>query len=174
MLAESKAERGDIAAARRLIAPTPADCYDCVRMRGRIDSLARNWTGAAYWFSLAVKEGPSIPIAYTDWGTALLRKGDVEGAIAEFTLAAQKCPRNSDPLEGWGEALMIANRSDLALDKFGAANALAPNWGRLHLKWGEALFYLGRKNEAEPQWKRAGQLDLSAEEHAELARFEAL
>ena len=171
MLAESKAEQGDIATARRLIATTPADCYDCVRMRGRIDTLGRNWAGAAFWFALASQQGPSIPTAYCDWGTMLLDKGDLDAAITKFAAANAKAPRFADPLEGWGEALIRAKRSDLAIDKFQAANRFAPNWGRLHLQWGEALFYLGRKNEAAAQWNLAGHLDLTTDERTVLARF---
>ncbi|HEX4078114.1 MAG TPA: hypothetical protein VHX61_04465 [Rhizomicrobium sp.] len=171
LLAEAKAEQGDIASARRLVAITPLDCYDCVRARGKIDMAARNWNGAAYWFARAVREAPSIPMALNDWGMMLLAKGDVPDAITRFAAANEKGPRYADPLEGWGEALMRANRSDLALAKFEAANRLAPNWGRLHLEWGEALFYLGRKSEAQAQGKLTARLDLSAEERTRLARL---
>jgi hypothetical protein len=40
----------------------------------------------------------------------------------------------------------------------------------LHLKWGEALVYAGKKDEAQKQFARAGGLDLSAADKAELAR----
>jgi tetratricopeptide (TPR) repeat protein len=173
LLADAKAEQGDITGARRLIAATPLDCYDCVRLRGRIETTARNWPGAARWYALAAHEAPSIPMAFSDWGMMLLAKGDVSGAIAKFSAANTKGPRFADPLEGWGEALMQANRSDLALAKFEAANRLAPNWGRLHLEWGEALFYLGRKNGAQAQWNLAAGLDLTMSDRAKLARLRA-
>jgi tetratricopeptide (TPR) repeat protein len=171
LLADAKAEQGDIAGARQLIAVTPLDCYDCIRLRGRIDTAARNWSGAARWFALAAREGPSIPMAFTDWGTMLLAKGDIDGAIAKFAAANTKGPRFADPLEGWGEALMQANRSDRALAKFEAAARFAPNWGRLHLKWGEALFYLGRRNDADAQWTLAARMELTPDERAQLARL---
>lgn len=171
LLAESRAEQGDIAAARELIAPTPVDCYDCVRMRGRIDAAARNWAGAAFWFAFAEREGPSIPGALSDWGNMLLAKGDPDAAIAKFAAANTKGPHYADPLEGWGEALMRANRSDLALDKFATANRFAPNWGRLHMEWGVAFFYLGRKNQARAQWDLAAGMFLTPEERTALARY---
>jgi tetratricopeptide (TPR) repeat protein len=174
LLAEAKAEQGDIAGARRLIAITPVDCYDCARVRGRIDMIARNWDGAAYWFAIATREGPSIPMAFNDWGTMLLRKGHYDGAMVEFAEASARGPHYADPLEGWGEALMQANRSDLALAKFSAAAGFAPNWARLHLEWGKALYYLGRKSEARAQWKQAAQLYLSADDRAQLSRLLAL
>ena len=97
-----------------------------------------------------------------------------DAAIAKFTLANQKGPHFADPLEMWGEALMAKNRSDLALAKFAEAEKYAPNWGRLHLKWGEALGYAGKKDEAEKQFARAAQLDLTADERAELAHSQAV
>jgi tetratricopeptide (TPR) repeat protein len=174
LLAEAKAEQGDIADARQLIATTPLDCYDCLRMRGLIEAAARNWAGAARWFALATREAPSIPMAFSDWGTMLLEKGDIDGAIAKFATANTKGPRFADPLEGWGEAVMQKNRSDLAIAKFEAANHFAPNWGRLHLEWGEALHYLGQKTAAEAQWNLAGRLYLTSEERARLARVRSL
>jgi Flp pilus assembly protein TadD len=171
LFAESKAEQGDIAGARRLIATTPLDCYDCLRMRGKIDAAAKNWSGAAYWFARAVRSAPSIPMALSDWGEMLLRKGDIEGALAKFADAHAKGPHFADPLEGWGEGLIANNRSDLALAKFETANRFAPKWGRLHLAWGEALFYTGRKREARTQWQLAARLELSAPDRATLARL---
>jgi tetratricopeptide (TPR) repeat protein len=171
LLAEAKARQGDIPGARRLIAAAPLDSYDCVRIRGRIDSAARNWNGAAFWFAMAKHEAPSVPMADSDWGMMLLAKGDADGAMTKFAAAHANGPRYADPLAGWGEALMRANRSDLALAKFEATNRLAPEWGRLHLAWGEALFYLGRKGDAQAQWSRAAQLDLSAGERAKLERL---
>lgn len=171
LLAEAHAEQGDISDARRLIAPTPLDCYTCVRMRGKIDSAAGNWSGAALWFSLATHEAPSLPMADNAWGMMLLKKGDARSAIAKFRSAVALGPHYADPLEGWGEALMRENRSDLALPEFEAANKYAPNWGRLHLMWGEALYYTGRKNDARAQWTKAARLDLTPRERGTLARF---
>jgi tetratricopeptide (TPR) repeat protein len=65
---------------------------------------------------------------------------------------------------------MAQNRSDLAIAKFTEAEKYAPNWGRLHLKWGEALLYTGKTTEAQKQFARAAELDLTAAEKIELAR----
>ncbi len=173
VLAEAKAEQGDIAGARLMIASTPLDCYDCLRLRGKIDEVARDWGGAAYWYALAVREAPSIPMAFDNWGEMLLAKGDAAGAIARFQEAVALGPRFADPLEGWGEALMRENRSDLALEKFEAANQLAPDWGRLHLKWGEALAYAGNPEEAKMQYALASGLWLTNREREELSAQQA-
>ena len=170
-IAVAMAQTGDFGAAHRAIDATPADCYLCLRMRGRIDVAEKNYDGGVFWFARAVHDAPSIPFAYTDWGQSLLDRGDLTGAIEKFKLANQKGPKFADPLEGWGEALMAKNQSHLALAKFAEAEKYAPNWGRLHLKLGEALLYAGRKDEARAQYQKASTLDLTAAEKAELARI---
>ena len=161
---------GDVAGADRLIAPTPADCYDCLLARAEIAEIRGEYARADWWFARAVSQGPSIPFAHEDWGRALLDRGKPDDAIAQFTIANQKSPHFADPLEGWGEALMAKDQSHLALAKFAAAEKYAPNWGRLHLKWGEALTYAGKPAEARAHFARAATLDLTASEKAELAK----
>ena len=168
-LALALAKTGDMPAAWREIATTPLDCYFCLRMRGQIAAMQKNWNGAAYWFGRAAALAPSIPFAYGEWGAMLMAKGDLDGAVAKFEVAHAKGPHFADPLEMCGEALIAKSRSDLALAKFEEAAKYAPNWGRLHLKWGEALVYAGKKGEAQKQFARAVQLDLTANEKTELA-----
>ncbi len=170
LLAQAQARCGDFAKAWTTIKLTPRDCYNCVRARGDIAALQKTWSVAAYWFADAVKQAPSIPFAYADWGAMLLAKGDYDGAIAKFALAHQKGPHFADPLEMWGEALIAKNRSDLALAKFEEANKYAPNWNRLHLKWGEALFWSGDKAGAKAQFATAAPLGMTPAEKSELAR----
>jgi len=173
-LAIARAENGAFAEAHRIVDTTPVDCDLCLSARSRIDALQHNWAGAAFWYSRAVKFGPSLPLPETDWGAMLLAKGDTDAAITKFTLAHAKGPHFADPLEMWGEALMLKNRSDLARAKFEEANKYAPNWGRLHLKWGKALLYVGRKDEARKQFAIATRLDLTAADKAVLAREGAM
>ena len=169
-LALAQAMAGDSNAALVTLKKTSLDCYACLRVRGQIDAIHRNWRGAADWFARAVSLAPSIPFAYLEWGEMLLAKGDKDGAIVKFREAHEKGPHFADPLEMWGEVLLSTNRSDLALAKFEDASKSAPSWGRLHLKWGEALRWSGRKDEARQQFSTASRLDLSATERAELAR----
>jgi tetratricopeptide (TPR) repeat protein len=169
IVALAHAHGGDLSGAEALITQSPADCDDCVIARGQIAAMQGQHDRADYWFARAEKAEPSIPFADSDWGQALLERGDPDGAIAKFTIANQKGPHFADPLEMWGEALMKKNRSDLALAKFTEAEKYAPNWGRLHLKWGEALGFAGKKDEAQKQVSLAAGLDLSAADKAELA-----
>ena len=168
--ASAKAKLGDDTGAQAQIAPTPADCYDCLRIRGQIAAEAKAWERADWWFARAVQEGPSPPFAYSDWGNALLMRGQPDAAIEKFKLANQKGPHFADPLEGWGEALMAKNQSHLAVAKFAEADKYAPNWGRLHLKWGEALAFAGKPADAKAQFARAGALDLTPSEKSELSK----
>jgi tetratricopeptide (TPR) repeat protein len=169
-LAYAHARLGDFAIADALIARTPDDCDICLRTRAQIAELEGRHTPADWWFARDATQQPSIPFAETDWGVALLARGDAAGAIAKFKSAHAKGPHFADPLELWGEALMAQNRSDLALAKFEETDKYAPNWGRLHLKWGEALFWSGDKDGAKTQFALAASLDLSAADKSELAR----
>ncbi len=158
LAAYAMALKGDIRGAHALVDRTPVDCNQCLRARGSIDVLQKNWKGADYWFARAVRDAPSTPAPYDDWGHALLEKGDYDRAIARLEAAHERGPDFADPLEYWGEALTKKGRSDLALAKFELAAPLAPNWGRLHLKWGEALSWLGRKDDAAKQFALARSL----------------
>ena len=169
LLAIAQARSGDFAKAWTTINATALDCYGCVRTRGEIAALRRNWNGAAFWFSHAVMQGPSLPFAYADWGQMLMAKGDLDGAIAKFEAAHGKGPHFAEPLEMWGEALIARNRSDLALAKFEEVAKYTPNWGRLHLKWGEALWWSGNRDAAKKQFTAASGLDLTPAEKVELA-----
>jgi tetratricopeptide (TPR) repeat protein len=169
-IAYATALSGDFRGAHVIIDRTPGDCDLCLRVRGRIDALQKNFSGADFWFAAAVAKFPSIPFAYSDWGHSLVERGQPDAAIARFRVANQKGPHFADPLEGWGEALMAKNQSHLALAKFAEADKYAPNWGRLHLKWGEALVYAGKRDDAKAQFSRAAVLDLTPTEKTELAR----
>jgi Tfp pilus assembly protein PilF len=169
LTAIAQARLGRFDAADAAIALSPADCYECLITRALIAEMKGDSARANWWFARAADAAPSIPFAYTDWGQALLARGQPDAAIEKFTLANQKGPHFADPLQGWGEALMAKNQSHLALAKFQEANKYAPNWGRLHLKWGEALTFAGKADEAKAQFARAATLDLTPSEKAELA-----
>jgi tetratricopeptide (TPR) repeat protein len=171
LLAYALARAGDFSGAHREIDKSPGDCVACETARGNIDALEGKAVAATWWFARAIRDAPSIPFAYSDWGAELMAKGDLDAAIAEFKLANQKGPHFADPLEMWGEALMAKNRSDLALAKFEEAAKYAPNWGRLHLKWGEALFWAGKRDDAQKQFAVARGLDLDASDSAELTKL---
>ena len=168
--ARAYAHLGRFADAEAFLSKTPLDCDFCLRTRGEVAALKHDWPAADRWYAEAARQGPSLPFAYTDWGQALLARGDVDGALAKLTLARQKSPHFADPLELWGEALVRKGDYAGAVAKFAEADKDAPRWGRNHLHCGEALAKLGRIDEAKAQWRAAAGMDLSVGDAAELAR----
>jgi tetratricopeptide (TPR) repeat protein len=161
------ARTGDVSGAQALVGKTPLDCYDCVRARGLIAAEQQDWPSSERWFVEAVRQAPSVAVAYAEWGRMRLARGDVRGAIAVLSAGYGKDPRFADTLELWGEALMAQGDARGAARKFADAWKLAPNWGRDHLKWGEALLTLGRREEGRVQLRAAAALDLTSAERAE-------
>lgn len=76
------AKTGDLSGAETLINTTPLDCCRCVRIRGRIASLRQDWPAMDRWLGDAMQQAPSLPFAETEWGEALLAKGDIPEAVA--------------------------------------------------------------------------------------------
>ena len=125
------ARTGDVTGAEALISATPLDCYLCVRVRGQIAAIRRDWPSAERWFAEAVRQAPSIPFAYSEWGNMQLSKGDTNGAVAKFAAAHQRGPHFADPLKGWGDALARQGQWSAALAKYDEALVYAPNWKEL-------------------------------------------
>ncbi len=134
------AQLGRIAEAQQLIAGTPQDCYRCVRMRGRVSAMAGDAAAGDHWFAEAVKQAPSLPFAYSEWGEARLARGDVDGALALFRQAQEKGPRWADPLKLEADALMKQGDTHSALKRYAAAAERAPHWGGLQLAWARARY----------------------------------
>ena len=130
---------GDNAGAEALVAKTPLDCYLCVRVRGQIAAQRRDWTTADRWFAEAVRQGPSLPQAYVEWGRAKLARGDAPGALRLAGAAQAKNPRFADGPELSGEALMASRDFAGAAAKFSEAAKLAPHWELNQRMRGKAL-----------------------------------
>ncbi len=160
-----------MAEAQALVGATPLDCQPCVMARGEIAALAGQPALADHWFGEAVKMAPSLPMASTAWGRALLDRGQTDRAIAQFEIANTRGPHFADPLSWWGEALLAKGEAKAAIKKFKEADEYAPRWGRNHLLWGDALAKLDKTDKAREQWRAAVGMDLSA---ADRARVTAL
>jgi tetratricopeptide (TPR) repeat protein len=159
---------GRFAEAESILAGMPSDCYQCLRIRGLTAALKHDWPAADRWYAEAARQAPSLPFAHSEWGQALLDKGDLDGAIAKFEEAHRLSPHFADPLELWGEALMRKGDLASAVSKFAEADRDAPRWGRNHLRWGEALMLSGRYAEARRQYDAAARMDLSKPDRAAL------
>jgi tetratricopeptide (TPR) repeat protein len=162
---------GRLADAHALVDPTGLDCDDCIIARGRIAAAEDDWTAAGRWFAQATRQAPSIPFAPTEWGRALLAKGELDAAIGQLKEAHRRGPHYADPLELWGEALMRKGDYAGAIAKFTEADKYAPRWGRNHLRWGEALLRSGRYREARAQFEAAGGMDQTRPDRAALDVF---
>lgn len=111
---------------------------------------------------------PSVPSGYFSWGKALVKHGEVNGAIAKFELANARGPHWADPLKSWGDALAAKGDFRNAVKQYERAEEFAPNWGGLHLRWGQALDKLGKHALAVKQYRKALELDLTDAERKSL------
>ena len=127
----AKARFGDFTAANAIIATTPEDCYFCVRVRGQIAAMAGDRQQAERWFAEAIHQGPALPQAFVDRGTAHLIWGDAPGAIADAEQATKLSPHHADGWKLWGDALARQSQWQPALVKYEEALKYAPNWGAL-------------------------------------------
>jgi tetratricopeptide (TPR) repeat protein len=131
LVALAMARTGDVAGAEALISATPLDCYLCVRVRGQIAAIHGDSSSAERWFAEAVRQAPSIPFAYSEWGNMELSKGDTKSALTKFAGAHLHGPHFADPLKGWGDALARQGQWSSALAKYDEALQYAPNWKEL-------------------------------------------
>lgn len=130
-LAYALSRAGQQAEAERIAAQLPQNCYRCARARGWVATTAQDWSRADREFAEAVREGPSLPGAYYDWGASLLVRGDAEGAMQKFEAAHKRGPHFADPLKAWGDALEHQGKSKAAIAKYDEAFKFAPNWTQL-------------------------------------------
>jgi tetratricopeptide (TPR) repeat protein len=130
-LAYALARGGQQAEAERIAANLPKDCYRCARTRGWVATMAHDWPRADREFAEAVRQGPSLPGAYYDWGASLLERGDLDGAMKRFAAAHEDGPHFADPLKAWGDVLVRQGNTKDALAKYDEALKYAPKWKQL-------------------------------------------
>jgi tetratricopeptide (TPR) repeat protein len=133
LLAEAYARLGRVAAAEAVLTGIGADVYDGWRARGRVATLHQDFDNGQKALAEALRQGPSIPRAYNDWGELLATKGDLAGAMARFAEANQRGPHWADPLKAWGDVLAKQGHAREALAKYDQAIKYAPNWAALKL-----------------------------------------
>ncbi len=123
--------RTDEAAA--LIARTPLDCYECVRVRGVVAEARGDRRVAQLHYLAAAKLGPRLPAVFADWGRLLAKAGRHASAEVKLREAVRLAPNWPDPLKTWGDMLAAQGKRTDALAKYDAALKLAPNWQQLRL-----------------------------------------
>ena len=121
--------RHDEAAA--LIARTPLDCYDCLRVRGIVAKNRGERAKAQQWFLKAAQSGPRLAPAFLEWGRLLLDNRRFDSAKVKLSEAARLAPTWADPLKYWGDLLLAQGKRGEAMAKYDAAAKLAPKWAEL-------------------------------------------
>lgn len=129
--AEALVMLGRTGEAAALIARTPLDCYNCVRVRGKIAQRQGDLPAAQRWFVEAARQGPRLAPAFVDWGKLLIRARRFESAEAKLARAAELSPNWADPLKYWGDALAAQGKRKEALARYDEALKLAPKWEEL-------------------------------------------
>jgi len=124
-LAEEAAGHPDKADALLKSAGTLVDCY---RFRADILDGRNDWRAAQKAYAAAVVLAPDLPAAHYSWGVALLKHGDLAGAIAKLKDATERGPHWADPLKAWGDVLAKQGQRKEALAKYDEALKYAPNW----------------------------------------------
>jgi tetratricopeptide (TPR) repeat protein len=163
-LAYALARKGDMPSADMALQDTPDDCYPCLRARGKIAAIKRDWQEAERWFAEAARQGPSLPWANTDWAEMLMAKGDAQGAITQAREAIKRGPKFADAYQALGEALALSGDYADAVKQFEQAATYAPKWGRTQILWGISLGKLGRSTEAQGKFTVAKTFELAPSE----------
>jgi tetratricopeptide (TPR) repeat protein len=127
---------GHSSAADALLEEIPTDVYDGWRARARVALLRHDYPLAGRDLAEAVRQAPSLPYAYSDWGDLLAAKNDSEGAVSKYAEAQRRGPHFADPIKAWGDVLAKQGRSKEALVKYDEALEYAPNWAALKEKRG--------------------------------------
>jgi tetratricopeptide (TPR) repeat protein len=128
LLAEGCERVGRSADADAMLAAIPADVYEGWRARGRIAALRKDYAAADKAYAEAVRQAPSIPRAYLDWGDMLAARGDFDAAVKKYSEANRRGPTWADPLKAWGDVLAKQDHIKQAIAKYDEALLHAPEW----------------------------------------------
>lgn len=100
---------------------------------GMADTLeaAGDRAGADAAYAQAIAPAPSVPYAYQRLGVALLRRGDLKGALVRFKQAQARGPTWAEPVKGEADVLAAQGRKREADAAYARARKLAPAWTAL-------------------------------------------
>lgn len=94
-------------------------------------------------------------IAHTNWGNALQKGGDSDGATAQYKRAMEIDPTYALALYNWGNALETVRDYEGAIDKYKQAAAITPGNAAIFNSWGTALRRMGDHDGAIAKYKHA-------------------
>ncbi len=132
---------------------------------------------SVYERALAVTEGNQV--IEGNYGSLLLRRGDLAGAERHLLRALEIAPHNSGTLTNLAGVYLNTARYGLAIEMYDRAIAADPTFsGRLgdyYYGYGFSLAQLGRYDEAEAQYQRAIEVNpADAEAHNDLGNIAML
>ncbi len=125
---------------------------------GRAISRLRNddWELAKEDFRFAVEHSNEDPYVLNYLGySMLIQNEDYTEAEALIRKALDREPENAAIIDSMGWALFLRGEYELALPYLERAVRIAPNYGEVLDHLGDVYWKVGRKREAEFQWKRA-------------------
>jgi len=116
---------------------------------------------AHYRRALKMRPAEENSMADLNYALALVKKGDLEGAVPRFELALKLDPHSLKARVNLAETLTKLGQPAKALKHLHIASLLAPDLPNVHYLYGTALMNAGRNNEAEYQLRQCVQLDPS-------------
>jgi serine/threonine-protein kinase len=123
------------------------------------EGTSPNWSQAVRYCTAAVALSPRSAGAHVNLAFALLRQGDLPGAVAASRSAIALAPGYSTAHTNLGVALSDLGRLDEAVAALQKAVALDPSLAKAHTNLGAALTRLGRLDEALAAHEKAISLD---------------
>jgi tetratricopeptide (TPR) repeat protein len=122
------------------------------------------WIQTAYWQNSETLSMRALActtdnyVAHTVLGNVLLRKGDVDGALAHYQQALQINPNYARAYNNLGFALLQKGKADEAITDYQQALKIEPDYTQAHENLGNALFQEGKVDDAIAQYQRALQI----------------
>jgi tetratricopeptide (TPR) repeat protein len=129
----------------------------------------QDFDGAIAEFQELHRHDPEWDGGHNCLARAYMSKRDYPSAIRELQAAIRINPAGAAEHRVLGQALLLTGRDQEALDVLRKAVALNPDSALAHHYLGTALVNIQQLAEAEPEFRRALQLEASAENHYSLA-----
>jgi protein O-mannosyl-transferase len=120
-----------------------------------------SWHQVSYWqnsetlYSHAASVTSGNYLAHSNWGVALMDKGDVDGAAYHYLQALEVKPDYGIAHNNLGNALVVKGDYVKAKWHFKEAIRNVPNYGRAHRNFGDLLMRTGEVDEAIFHYRRA-------------------
>jgi tetratricopeptide (TPR) repeat protein len=121
------------------------------------------WRDSESLWSHAVAVNPHLPLAQTNLGHALFRKGRIDESIGHYELALQDRPDFPEAHNDLGLALAAQGHTDEAIENYDLALAERPNFAEARNNLGLILALQGKRDQAIRQY------DLALQERPDFA-----